>query len=569
VTPKKLLFLVSLCAGLIQSAAAQNEETAAQSTTPIWRQALGGSVIGLPSVQAGSVTVVCDGGNLKTYSAQGTFLWDFYAQGRLTPFVSRSPEGTSYICRTNGILMAVNRSGRELWRINLGEPITGPVLIGWDGRIFVPGSARIRCYTASGYPLWDIKPGSPLALPLTEDKQGGVITALINGELLQIDAFGSLRSRTLAAAPAFAVPLAGTEGAAQIALLYKNGDAEIIGEDTAEAAFVRFSLGGVPLAAAGRGDTLAVVLSSGKTALYSRTGGPARWTGDSHIAQGGAASKTAGLLYDERGVYVLSPSGATGFSLEGERLWMLWLQGAATVPVFSDDGLLFSGGGDWILYAYRMEDRARSRKQSIFGPAAEGVYGTGNPPPANYDSPFGEGEMTIQLERISQAIKSGQIGPDEMAYAAYLMEIAGGAGTIPGTNLNMRELHPPVNVRYRAEAVRLLSFMGSRETIPFLADLLRREPDSSVKTAIAEALGRIGVDPDGLALQAVSSLILPPRPSHDEQVLSALAAAVGSLCRFSGPPLSDTGVRLLVILAGENQPTVARRAALRELDSLH
>jgi outer membrane protein assembly factor BamB len=151
VTHNRLLLLVPLLAGLIQNAAAQSEETAAEavSTTPIWRQALGGAVIGLPSVQAGSVTVVCDGGNLRTYSAQGTFLWDFFAQGRLSPFVSRSPEGTSYICRTNGILMAVNRSGRELWRINLGEPITAAILIGWDGRIFVPCSARIRCFTAS------------------------------------------------------------------------------------------------------------------------------------------------------------------------------------------------------------------------------------------------------------------------------------------------------------------------------------------------------------------------------------------------------------------------------------
>jgi outer membrane protein assembly factor BamB len=252
---------------------------------------------------------------------------------------------------------------------------------------------------------------------------------------------------------------------------------------------------------------------------------------------------------------------------------MLWLQGAVTVPVFSDDGLLFSGGGDWILYAYRTEDRTRFRKQSIYGPAAEGVYGTGNPlrsSMADYQSPFGEGEMSIRMGLISRSLRSGQVGPDEMAYAAWLMEIAGGSGNVPGTNLSIRELsHPPVNVWFRAEAVRLLSYMGSRETIPFLAELLLRDPDTSVKAAIAEAIGRIGVDPDGLALGAFSSLILPPRPSHDEQVLAAAAAAIGSLCRFSGPPLSDTGVRLLVILAGEDQPTAARRAALRELDSLH
>jgi outer membrane protein assembly factor BamB len=103
----------------------------------IRRQALGGFVLGNPVAQAESVVAVTDGGNLKSFSSQGTPLWDYYARGRLTPFVSRSREGTSYICRTNGLFIAVNRTGRELWRLDLKSPIVCPVLIGWDGRLFI------------------------------------------------------------------------------------------------------------------------------------------------------------------------------------------------------------------------------------------------------------------------------------------------------------------------------------------------------------------------------------------------------------------------------------------------
>jgi hypothetical protein len=88
-------------------------EISAQYITrePIWRQALGGAVMGAPSVQAETVATVCEGGTLKTYSRFGNPLWSYFARGRLSPYVSQSPEGTSYICRTNGIFIAVNRSG--------------------------------------------------------------------------------------------------------------------------------------------------------------------------------------------------------------------------------------------------------------------------------------------------------------------------------------------------------------------------------------------------------------------------------------------------------------------------
>jgi outer membrane protein assembly factor BamB len=195
----------------------------------------------------------------------------------------------------------------------------------------------------------------------------------------------------------------------------------------------------------------------------------------------------------------------------------------------------------------------------------EGSYGLGNPSPsswADYYFRFNEDEMRLRLDRIEEDLHLGQVGANEREYTAYLMEIAGSLpNPVPAGN-------PPVQVRYRAQAVRLLGFMGSRETIPFLANVFTRDPEPPVKTAAAEAIGRIGVDPEGKALRAFTNAVFPPVPLRDEQVLTAVAAAAGALCRFSGPPLSDTGVKLLTALSAGDRPPVVKNQARRELDSL-
>jgi hypothetical protein len=50
--------------------------------------------------------------------------------------------------------------------------------------------------------------------------------------------------------------------------------------------------------------------------------------------------------------------------------------------------------------------------------------------------------------------------------------------------------------------------------------------------------------------------------------MAAIAAATGALCRFSGPPLSESGSRLLTALANTG-PGLSQAVAIRELNSLY
>jgi outer membrane protein assembly factor BamB len=243
------------------------------------------------------------------------------------------------------------------------------------------------------------------------------------------------------------------------------------------------------------------------------------------------------------------------------------VQGAASLPVFGDEGILYSGGADWILYAYRLEERVRVRGQSLYGPLPQDSYGFGDPdsipPPWNDDYfLFDESGMAARFEMIRKGIEAGRVGEEEGAFASYLMRIAGSARNLP------RGGRAKVQTGRRSEAVRLLSYLGSRETVPFLADIFLQDREDVVKAAAAEAIGRIGLDPEGHAIKAFTSGIMVPILTGEDRLLMAIAAATGSLCRFSGPPLADAGIRLLTTLSGSAMSIQVRNQARKELDSL-
>ena len=563
---------------------------AQEDDTLLWRAALGGSVIGHPIAEVNSVVVITDGGNLRSYSSEGRLLWDYFARGRLSPFLSRTREGTSYISRTNGILIAVNRSGRELWQINMGSPLIHPVLIGWDGRLFIFTQDRISCITAAGFPLWTRNLEKNIILEPFLDVTGGIILVMEDGEIRRFSPYGSYVSFVLIERERQEIPVAASsvilpERGASVILLHENRQIEIIylAPDSAEEAYgislrgilelpsIPFATTGISVAGSnitGREDQAAVLFRDGRVGIISFGRREILWTAASHAREADlrAISSTGDykLLFDERGVYLLTKTGVSSFDLNGNRLWNMSLSERATAPALGDDGILFSGGNDWLLYAHFAETRARPRQSLLFGEEARGTYGLWNFRPSSpaYYMTFNEAEIIRRLDVISRAIQSGNIGTNETEYALWLMEIAGIYVVNP---VLIRQA--PISVFYRVEALRLLAFIGSRESIAFLVNIFNRDPDPNVRAAAARTIGRIGVDPEGLAVTTFSNAVFPPSPLTDEVILTAIAESTGALCRFSGPPLSETGVRILASLTTPERPPLTRRQALREITS--
>jgi outer membrane protein assembly factor BamB len=556
---KKCVLLLLITAPLF----AQEEARRVQghiSLDPVWRQALGGVVISLPHVQAQSAVVALDGGNIRAYSTAGTPMWNFSARGRISPYVTRSREGTSYFARTNGTLIAVNRAGRELWRRNINNPLAGKVITGWDGRLFVPTDKNILCYTASGNLLWTRSFEASISLAPKLDRGGGIILSLANGEVYRIDPFNNAHLWMPTNTPLILLSVENNK----IFALYSNGTMEILG--SAEEWYISAQsevhvtllpvLPSAPLAAASRGNNAAAVLNDGTLSLISLDERRILWNADTHIKEsirsGGNPETEAEILYDERGIYVLSRSGATAFSHDGRRLWFMYLPNTASIPAFGDDGVLYSGGRDWILYAYKIEDGAVQGRNDIYGRAPEGSYGMGSPQSIYMqDFPLFDYEIRNRFTRINTALNGGRVGTNEPEWTTFLLAISGSQEPL----------------QTRINAINLLGKIGSRETVPWLVGIFRRETDVTIKAAAISAIGAIGVDPDGAALQAFA-FSLVQGGALDEQILLAMTTATGALCRFSGPPLSETGVRLLTLLSASNMPPAVRRQAQSELSSL-
>ncbi|MDR2785640.1 MAG: PQQ-binding-like beta-propeller repeat protein, partial [Treponema sp.] len=532
---------------------AADNTPASQSLTPLWRQSMDGTMLGPPLVEAGLITVVSDGGTLRSYSTLGNQLWTFNAHGRLSPHLGRSPEGTTYICRNNGVFIAINRSGRELWRRELGEPIIAPPISGWDGRLFLFTQKHIHCYNAAGYPLWRQNLEAAPSFDPVMNGGGGFTTLLENGNILEGNAFGRITTRELPPESVFqqenhpesqqrkdennparkpprpALVLVLPLERETLLLLYNDGSAVLLprGLDAASAttnATLLPKIGGTPVAAASRENRAAVMLSGGKLVLVEggsgagngESGPDVLWSAETHT--GTVSPETVKLIYNERGIYVLSKTGITGFSEKGEKILSFSLRNISGLPALGEDGTLYAGGNDWILYAFHAEGEERPAPKSA-GAGARKNYGTADPRLSTleqYPYVFEENDISRDLREIDRLTRAGTTGEYERLTIAYLMEIATGLREhtlprVPGS--------APISPYYRAEALRLLGYIGSRETIPFLAYVCFADPEPAVKAAAAAAIGRIGVDPEGTAFRAFTNMIYPPSPTQDDRVL--------------------------------------------------
>jgi outer membrane protein assembly factor BamB len=384
------------------------------------------------------------------------------------------------------------------------------------------------------------------------DKSGGFSAVLDNGSFLRVNAFGEVSVTRLPSAPFAVIPLppaAGRNGGTRFAALYANGRLDCIdtgGQEEGAGGWAR--LPAHPAAAAERGGLIAVLMANGELTLVSPERG-ILWNVKTLLGESEVT-----IDWNERGIYLLSQNGGEAYNLKGERLWNMRLTGSAAAPVLDEDGILYSSGEDWIFYAYRVEDR-EGRPAGVYSLEPEGSYGLGSRPPEGGEAyAYDPNQAALLLDAAENSVRFGRLGRMEPEFTWRLFRIADGRGG---------------GLRERLRALRLLGLIGSRETVPFLAALFRREQNTLVKSAAAEAIGAIGVDPDGLALAAFAEAIAAPAARLNQSLLSSIASGTGKLCRFSGPPLSERGIPLLVSLADFSQPKSVRRRAGAELAALY
>ncbi|MCL2320337.1 MAG: PQQ-binding-like beta-propeller repeat protein [Treponema sp.] len=549
------------------------------AAAPVWNQDLGDLVYGQPYLQAESAVVACTQGSIKSFYLTGTPLWSFDPQDAVTPFIARSVEGAAYICNKAGSFKAVNRVGRELWRINLSTPISYPPVVGWDGRVFICVGSEVICRTAAGRPLWSIDLGSPMAVAPQLDHAGSLVTVLENRDFVRVGQFSNVERIRLDRHPLLIVSLKSDVQDGYV-LFYPSGETEKISYSEKAARGGKLSrssfptLPAVPAAAVSKGEQYAVTLKDGRVQFMDGSG-KVLWTGNTHetAVEKGPANLDkdhAAMVFDERGVYSISTRGATGFAVDGRRRFILKIAEASSIPGLSDEGILYVCGKDKSLYAYKLDSKPRNVPRSrYYGPDPEGSYGMGNPPPSPWSTDnhrFQDDQQALMYATISKAIDSGQLGEAEPVYVAYLMEMIGFFLNDP----HYSRVRPAVKPPQRVALIRLLGKVGSRETVPFLWMIFDKDQEPSIKAACAEAIGTIGVDPKGSTFESYNFLLAANNPNRDPQLLMSATSSIAALCRFSGPPLSGEGILLLRYFASLTwAPNTVKAQIKNELDALY
>jgi outer membrane protein assembly factor BamB len=575
------LTLILLIAAAGQLAAQQRVDVSRVSVgaAPMWEAHIGDTIRGRPHLQASSVVLVGENGTVRSFFMSSTPLWNFDALGSAVPFIARSYEAATYVCSTGGIFKAINRVGRELWRLDLGKPISYAPVVGWDGRVFISLDSTITCRTASGRALWTLDLGSPIAFAPILDRTGSVATVLQNMDFVKVGPFSHVDRIRLGRLPTLIVSL--DEGNVQsYVLFYQNGELEKIifnegaSRDNRLSRTSLRSLPAAPVAAASNGNRFVVTLRDGRT-LYSDAQGNILWTRNTHEhveerGTGSLAIEQAAMMYDERGVYTITTRGVSAFTPEGRRRFVHRLQiESSGVPALSDEGILYATGRDNILRAYKIDAKPRTIPQNRFyGPEPEGTYGMGSPPPSPWmrdNSRFNSTNQDLAYEEIAAAIRSGNIGTMEPIYVAYMMEMIGFFIGSP----QVSSVRPAVTPPQRVRLINLLAQVGSRETIPFLWNIFDLDPEPAVRRACADAIGIIGVDPTGRSFVSYNFLLSPNNPNVDPQLVLAATSSIAAICRFSGPPLAHEGIRILRFFSNLTTiPNFVRAQIRNELDGL-
>jgi hypothetical protein len=221
--------------------------------------------------------------------------------------------------------------------------------------------------------------------------------------------------------------------------------------------------------------------------------------------------------------------------------WVLDIVGAAALPAYNGQGLVIVGGQNWILAAFRVENIPPAPPVP---PAPPETYGLAR---------YAAVPAWVSVEGIAAALDRGDVNGNEQVFASFLMDMS---------RVKVTPKLRAERIDERVQALALLGRLGSPEYTPFLVDVLRRDTHPRIKAAAAQAIGAIGIDRGGKAIEALMDEALPVFPLRDTFFINAVVEAAGKLCLVNGPPAYDRGLAILgAFSTQQNFPGIKRWAA--------
>lgn len=491
-----------------------------------WRFRLGARPSASPVVAYdGTVLAGTASGRLWALGPNGRPRWSYTAPSRpcLTPCLGA--DGSIYL-PAGGLLIALSYRGEERWRYRLKADVAGAPAVGPDGTLYVAAAdRRLLALAPTGERKWELSlPGKPSAPAVDSD---GTLLVGASG-VHRVSADGRILWSYPVPAPT-APPVLLADG--RIAAGADNGKMYLLSPEGRK--LEEISLGSPVRYAA---------VAAGAEALYVTT--------------------------PDHGLLVLRLDG--GLARDGTFRAKQAVHHAALAP----DGSLYAGAEDWILYRLRPGGGHPGPAASAWPMAFHDVQHTGragaladmDSPPALALRELGlAGEEALKqraLDDIERHLEGERFLP---VHLAVLEEVLGRLASEGVTILSRTSGAPaPDFPRVRERACRLLGELGSDGARAALLTSARLEPDLAASLAAMEALGRVGLDPEG----ELGYLLTREAPRADERwVLAGLEALYRVLSE--GPsPAHPQDYRALAELARWERSSRVRERAREMLSAM-
>ena len=446
--------------------------------------------------------------------------------------------------------------GSEAWSAVLEstESLTPPAF-GSDGRAFIVSGRSLVCLSPSGQRLWRLELPALAACPPSVDGYGRPCVGLADGSLLIATPYGeAVATAKLGSDPLSLCPLVamsakpvGYASAPVLAAALSDGSLLLLGPKGEVLSSVRLSDPALSLAWDG---AVLYGLGSGGEAFACSASGSKLWSTPTGCREGSIS------LFPER-IVAVGKGRAVSLSRKGEVFREMTVPNAAGTVALSPAGLAFCPGSDWVLAAYRFEIPLGVPIRVALPAYAASEDFAERELRFNPLAPDADNQL-IRIADIEKSLRSGTIGKDEPADAAYCSAVATRAFDRDLPDIERRRSGNPLA---RSQACYLLGELGSLSYRDALFRVLETDTDSAVRAAACDALASFGVDPDGRSMSAF--LAAAARPV-DERTALVIVEAIESMALRSGQAPSEDGLRALIKLTttsyGQNVRSRAQAA---------
>jgi len=338
------------------------EELERFDSRPVWRRAFGGRINTFPAQGPGSdVYIIAEDRALHSLNGEtGEVNWIYRPGGRLRNLLMIGSDGTIYVQNDKQEIFAVTPGGTGRWKLLLGAEMAALPAGGLDGRLFLPlMRGEFLCVSRRGKILWTLETAGEASAAPVVSAEGLVWIPLSSGQIICVDPWGEEVAHAKFGTPISALAMDG------------NGRIWVGGYDGAISVFPHYS-GRHPDTPLAKLDAIfshkpessrviaILTTSSNQGLVFYAAGEVVSYDGNGEeigrfriALSGGAPSISAdGTIFAplSDGSIRVVYSGSTERDMHAE----LRVGSALSEPLLTNQGMLIAGGGDWILYAWRV-----------------------------------------------------------------------------------------------------------------------------------------------------------------------------------------------------------------------